>query len=95
MGSLGPSHQCPFKRGSTVVDSVSVQVFLFIANNSAPDYAGIVFGICNTLGTAPDIVSPYIVDARFIFHLMFGRLIIDLRFLFLFLQNKMVKQKKR
>ena len=38
--------------------------FLFIANNSAPAYGGIVYSICNILGTVPDIVSPYIVDAR-------------------------------
>jgi hypothetical protein len=32
-----------------------------VANDIAPAYAGIVFGISNTLATIPNIVSPYIV----------------------------------
>jgi hypothetical protein len=34
-----------------------------VANDIAPAYAGIVFGISNTLATIPGIVSPYIVGA--------------------------------
>ncbi len=35
--------------------------FLLVANDIAPAYAGIVFGISNTLATIPNIVSPYTV----------------------------------
>ncbi|CAF5191039.1 unnamed protein product, partial [Rotaria sp. Silwood1] len=37
--------------------------FPLIANDIAPAYAGIVFGISNTFGTIPGIISPYIVGA--------------------------------
>jgi len=35
--------------------------FLLVANDMAPAYAGIVFGISNTFATIPGFVSPYIV----------------------------------
>ncbi|CAF1312349.1 unnamed protein product [Rotaria sordida] len=35
--------------------------YLLVANDIAPAYAGIVFGISNTLATIPGIVSPYVV----------------------------------
>ncbi|UJR32077.1 hypothetical protein I4U23_019545 [Adineta vaga] len=35
--------------------------FLLVANDIAPTYAGIVFGISNTFATIPGIVSPYVV----------------------------------
>ena len=35
--------------------------FLLVANDIAPAYAGIVFGISNTLATIPGIISPYVV----------------------------------
>ena len=35
--------------------------FLLVANDIAPAYAGIVFGISNTFATIPGIVSPYVV----------------------------------
>jgi len=35
--------------------------FLLVANDMAPAYAGIVFGISNTFATIPGIVSPYVV----------------------------------
>jgi len=35
--------------------------FLLVANDIVPAYAGIVFGISNTLATIPDTVSLYIV----------------------------------
>ncbi|CAF5047894.1 unnamed protein product, partial [Rotaria sp. Silwood1] len=37
--------------------------YFLIANDIAPAYAGIVFGISNTLATIPGIVSPYVVGA--------------------------------
>ncbi|CAF4737396.1 unnamed protein product [Rotaria socialis] len=37
--------------------------FMLTANDIAPAYAGIVFGISNTFATIPGIVSPYIVGA--------------------------------
>ncbi|CAF1048288.1 unnamed protein product [Rotaria sp. Silwood1] len=37
--------------------------FPLIANDIAPAYAGIVFGISNTFATIPGIISPYIVGA--------------------------------
>jgi hypothetical protein len=37
--------------------------FLLVANDIAPAYAGIVFGISNTFATIPGIVSPYVVGA--------------------------------
>jgi ACS family sodium-dependent inorganic phosphate cotransporter-like MFS transporter 5 len=36
---------------------------MLTANDIAPSYAGIVFGISNTFATIPGIVSPYIVGA--------------------------------
>jgi hypothetical protein len=45
------------------MDGISEEVFLFIADNIALAYGGIVFGICNTLATVRDIVSPYIANA--------------------------------
>ena len=33
------------------------------ANDIAPAYSGIVFGISNTFSTIPGIISPYIVGA--------------------------------
>jgi hypothetical protein len=37
--------------------------FMLVANDIAPAYAGIVFGISNTFATIPGIVSPYVVGA--------------------------------
>ena len=37
--------------------------YLLVANDIAPAYTGIVFGISNTLATIPGIVSPYVVGA--------------------------------
>jgi MFS family permease len=37
--------------------------FMLVANDMAPAYAGIVFGISNTFATIPGIVSPYVVGA--------------------------------
>lgn len=37
--------------------------FLLTANDIAPSYAGIIFGISNTFATLPGIISPYIVGA--------------------------------
>ncbi|CAF0789899.1 unnamed protein product [Adineta steineri] len=37
--------------------------FMLTANDIAPAYAGIVFGISNTFATIPGIISPYIVGA--------------------------------
>ena len=37
--------------------------FILTANDIAPAYSGIVFGISNTFATIPGIVSPYIVGA--------------------------------
>ena len=37
--------------------------FYVTANDIAPAYAGIVFGISNTFATIPGIISPYIVGA--------------------------------
>lgn len=37
--------------------------FMLTANDIAPAYAGIVFGISNTFATLPGIISPYIVGA--------------------------------
>ncbi|CAF4841233.1 unnamed protein product [Rotaria sp. Silwood1] len=37
--------------------------YFLVANDIAPAYAGIVFGISNTLATIPGIVSPYVVGA--------------------------------
>ncbi|CAF2924989.1 unnamed protein product [Rotaria sp. Silwood2] len=37
--------------------------FPLVANDIAPAYAGVVFGISNTFGTIPGIVSPYIIGA--------------------------------
>ena len=36
---------------------------MLVANDIAPAYAGIVFGISNTLATIPGIISPYVVGA--------------------------------
>lgn len=36
---------------------------MLTANDVAPAYAGIVFGISNTFATLPGIISPYIVGA--------------------------------
>jgi hypothetical protein len=36
---------------------------MLTANDIAPAYAGIVFGISNTFATIPGIISPYIVGA--------------------------------
>ncbi len=36
---------------------------MLTANDIAPAYAGIVFGISNTFATLPGIISPYIVGA--------------------------------
>ncbi|CAM4940543.1 unnamed protein product [Rotaria socialis] len=37
--------------------------FMLTANDIAPAYAGIIFGISNTFATLPGIISPYIVGA--------------------------------
>lgn len=37
--------------------------FLLVANDIAPAYAGIVFGISNTFATLPGIISTYVVGA--------------------------------
>ncbi|CAF1265078.1 unnamed protein product [Rotaria sordida] len=37
--------------------------FLLTANDIAPPYAGIIFGISNTFATLPGIISPYVVGA--------------------------------
>ncbi|CAF1209802.1 unnamed protein product [Rotaria sordida] len=37
--------------------------YLLVANDIAPAYTGIVFGISNTLATIPGIISPYVVGA--------------------------------
>ena len=37
--------------------------FMLTANDIAPAYAGIIFGISNTFATVPGIISPYIVGA--------------------------------
>lgn len=37
--------------------------FMLSANDIAPAYAGIIFGISNTFATLPGIISPYIVGA--------------------------------
>ncbi|CAF4249773.1 unnamed protein product, partial [Adineta steineri] len=37
--------------------------FVLVANDIAPRYAGVVFGISNTFATIPGIVSPYVVGA--------------------------------
>ncbi len=37
--------------------------FILTANDIAPSYAGIIFGISNTFATLPGIISPYIVGA--------------------------------
>ncbi len=37
--------------------------FILVANDMAPAYAGIVFGISNTFATIPGIISPYVVGA--------------------------------
>jgi hypothetical protein len=37
--------------------------FILVANDIAPAYAGIIFGISNTFATIPGIVSPYVVGA--------------------------------
>lgn len=37
--------------------------FILTANDIAPAYAGIIFGISNTFATLPGIISPYIVGA--------------------------------
>jgi hypothetical protein len=34
---------------------------MLVANDMAPAYAGIVYGISNTFATIPGIVSPYVV----------------------------------
>lgn len=36
---------------------------MLTANDIAPAYAGIIFGISNTFATLPGILSPYIVGA--------------------------------
>jgi len=36
---------------------------MLVANDIAPAYTGIVFGISNTLATIPGVVSPYVVGA--------------------------------
>jgi len=36
---------------------------MLVANDIAPAYAGIVFGISNTFATIPGIISPYVVGA--------------------------------
>lgn len=36
---------------------------MLVANDIAPAYAGIVFGVSNTFATIPGIVSPYVVGA--------------------------------
>ena len=36
---------------------------MLTANDIAPAYAGIIFGISNTFATLPGIISPYIVGA--------------------------------
>ncbi len=36
---------------------------MLVANDIAPAYPGIVFGISNTFATIPGIVSPYVVGA--------------------------------
>jgi hypothetical protein len=48
--------------------------FLLTANDIAPAYSGIIFGISNTFATIPGIISPYVVGAltekvRFFNHL--------------------------
>jgi hypothetical protein len=37
--------------------------YMLVANDIAPAYAGIVFGVSNTFATIPGIVSPYVVGA--------------------------------
>ncbi|CAF1239777.1 unnamed protein product [Adineta steineri] len=37
--------------------------FVLVANDIAPRYAGVVFGISNTFATIPGIISPYVVGA--------------------------------
>jgi len=37
--------------------------FSLVANDIAPAYAGLIFGISNTFATIPGILSPYIVGA--------------------------------
>ncbi len=37
--------------------------WMLVANDMAPAYSGIVFGISNTFATIPGIVSPYVVGA--------------------------------
>jgi hypothetical protein len=36
---------------------------MLVANDIAPAYAGIIFGISNTFATIPGIISPYVVGA--------------------------------
>ena len=36
---------------------------MLTANDIAPAYAGIIFGISNTFATLPGILSPYVVGA--------------------------------
>ena len=37
--------------------------FFLVANDMAPAYAGIIFGISNTFATIPGMLSPYVVGA--------------------------------